>query len=109
MSADKVELRTERLLLRPFRLADVDDVLEYSSDSEWARLSQRPYERGDVEDMVARGMLTSWDPKPMFAIELDGRVVGNVEVEVNPIRTVAELSYDVARRSWDESRWKPGK
>ena len=30
------ELRTERLRLRPFSLSDVDDVLEYGSDPEWA-------------------------------------------------------------------------
>jgi len=29
-----VELRTERLLLRPFTLDDVEDVLEYDNDPE---------------------------------------------------------------------------
>ena len=28
------ELRTERLLLRPFRLSDIDDVVEYAGDPE---------------------------------------------------------------------------
>ena len=30
------ELKTERLLLRPFRLSDIDAVLEYASDPLWA-------------------------------------------------------------------------
>jgi hypothetical protein len=37
MSAKKVELKTERLLLRPFRLEGVDDVDAYCSDKELAR------------------------------------------------------------------------
>jgi RimJ/RimL family protein N-acetyltransferase len=34
---DRTELRTERLLLRPWRLTDVDDAFAYASDPEWAR------------------------------------------------------------------------
>ena len=34
---EPVELRTERLLLRPFNLDDVEDVFTYASDPEWAR------------------------------------------------------------------------
>jgi RimJ/RimL family protein N-acetyltransferase len=30
-------IKTERLRLRPFSLQDVDDVLSYASDPEWAR------------------------------------------------------------------------
>ena len=29
---ERVELRTERLLLRPFEFGDVDDVLAYASE-----------------------------------------------------------------------------
>lgn len=97
---EPIELRTERLLLRPFRLSDVDDVLEYGGDSEWAKFNPRPYGRGEAEDIVARGVLTSWDKHLLFAVELDGKVVGNVELELNPIRTVAELGYDIARPHW---------
>ena len=34
---DSTELRTERLLLRPFAFEDVEDVLAYASDPEWSR------------------------------------------------------------------------
>ena len=40
------ELTTERLLLRPFRLSDIDHVLAYASDPEWATFYPRPYDRG---------------------------------------------------------------
>jgi len=52
-----VELKTKRLLLRPFRLSDVDDVLEYTNGPEWARcqinIPPVPYTRKDVETFVA--------------------------------------------------------
>ena len=37
MAVEPTELRTERLLLRPFRLDDAGDVLDYATDEEWAR------------------------------------------------------------------------
>ena len=92
------ELRTDRLLLRPFSLSDVDDVLEYGSDPEWAAFFD-PYDRGGTEDMIARAVLTSWKEAPWFALELDGRVVGMAALSLDR-RHVAELSYEVARPHW---------
>ena len=60
------DLTTERLLLRPFSLSDIDDVLAYASDDEWAAFHPRPYDRGAVERMVARALLTSWDKEAEF-------------------------------------------
>ena len=97
---EPTELRTERLLLRPFRLSDVDDVLEYGSDPEWAAFFD-PYDRVATEDMVARAVLTSWDEHPWFALELDGKVIGMATLSLSlDRRHVAELSYDVARPHW---------
>ena len=93
------ELRTDRLLLRPFSLSDVDDVLEYGSDPEWAAFYDHPYDRGEAEDMVARAVLTSWDEHPWFALELDGRVIGMAVLSLER-RDIANLGYDVARPHW---------
>lgn len=98
---EPIELRTERLLLRPFRLSDIDGVLEYGSDPEWARFSPQPYDRGEAEDLVARGVLTSWNNKPMFAIEVGGAVVGMVELSIDGSGS-AELGYDVAKPHWGQ-------
>ena len=102
--AKGVELRTERLLLRPFRLDDVDDVFEYARDPEWARYLgghiPQPYTRRDAEEFVARSVLASWDAKPIFAVELDGRVVGGVGFRVQQTDAIAELGYTLARPHW---------
>ena len=95
-----IELRTERLLLRPFRLSDIDDVLEYASDPEWATYYLRPYDRGQAEHVVARSVLNSWDKEAAFAVVYDGRVIGLVSLTVDPEDRKAELGYDIARDMW---------
>jgi len=37
METREFEIRTERLLLRPHRLEDVDDIFEFARDPEWGR------------------------------------------------------------------------
>ena len=37
MTVEKIELQTERLLLRPFKVDDVDDIYAYCRDPEYAR------------------------------------------------------------------------
>ena len=94
------ELKTERLLLRPFSLSDIDDVLEYASDPEWAAFRLRPYDRRAAERMVARALLTSWDKEAEFAIVLDGRVIGRFSLTVDHKHQTAELGYEIARDMW---------
>ena len=96
------ELTTERLLLRPFRLSDIGDVLRYASDPEWAAFYPRPYDRGVTEHMVARSVVISWEREAVFAIEADGRVVGLVSLEVEQESRTAELGYDLARDVWGQ-------
>ena len=95
-----IELKTERLLLRPFSLSDIDDVLEYASDDEWATFHPRPYDRGSVEYMVARAMRASWDKGAEFAVVFDGRVVGLVSLNADPEDKTAELGYEIAMDVW---------
>ena len=94
------ELKTERLLLRPFSLSDIDDVLEYASDPEWATFRQRPYDRGAAERMVARALLTPWDKEAEFAAVLDSRVIGRFSLTVDHKHQTAELGYEIARDVW---------
>ena len=96
------ELKTERLLLRPFSLSDIDEVAAYGSDPEWAAFSPRPYDRGTTEYMVARAVLTSWDKEAEFAIVLEGRVIGVVSLATDPKHQTAELGYAIARDMWGQ-------
>ena len=95
-------LKTERLLLRPFKLSDIDAVLEYASDPQWATHYPGPYNRKRAEYTVAFAVSTPGDNGAVFAIVYDGRVIGLVSLNVDPEdrERKAELGYDIARNVW---------
>jgi ribosomal-protein-alanine N-acetyltransferase len=98
-----VEIRTERLLLRRFRASDVDDALAYRDDREFARFLPhipQPFTRADAEAFVACNTSEPWETLPTFAIELDGRLVGTVNFEIDAAKRSAMLGYALARAHW---------
>ncbi len=97
-------IETERLLLRPFRLGDVDDVLAYARDPEWSRFLRvlpRPYERLHAEQFVARQLLLDRVTQPVWAITLGGRVIGGVNLRFDFQHRRGEIGYSVARVHWN--------
>lgn len=97
-------IETQRLVLRPFRLGDVDDVLAYAGDPEWARFLRdlpQPYGRPEVEEAVARQVVMDRVREPNWAIVLDGRVIGGVVLFIDFEHRSGELGYSVARRHWN--------
>ncbi|WP_139977648.1 GNAT family N-acetyltransferase [Nocardioides litoris] len=98
-------LRTERLVLRLARDADVDDLLSYRGDPEVCRyLPFPPQGRDDVVSRMAQWLeaaaagpdadLDSDWPLTLVA-DLDGRVVGDVMVRLKagPARSIAEVGW----------------
>jgi RimJ/RimL family protein N-acetyltransferase len=80
------ELCTERLLLRRFQTGDVGDAQSYRDDLEFARFLPhipQPFTRRDAEAFVALNMSEPWQRSPTFAVVLNGRVIGTVNLEVD--------------------------
>ena len=96
------EIKTERLLLRPFRLKDAGDVYAYAKDPEWGRFLPLPYpyEYRHAEIHVAQSFLNSWDSRPTFAISLDDTVIGGVNLRIDTEKMTADLGYGIAREHW---------
>ena len=102
---EPVELTTQRLLLRPFRLGDVEDVFEYADDPELARYFPTipiPYVRRDAEEFLAEAVLAPWETQPIFAIELDSKVIGGVSVKIDVQNETGELGYAIGRSHWGQ-------
>jgi ribosomal-protein-alanine N-acetyltransferase len=100
-----IELRTERLCLRPFQAGDVDDTLAYRDDAEFARFLPhipQPFTRKDAEAHVALNMSESWQESPTFAIVRDGRVIGTVNLRVDRDERSAMLGYAIGRAWWGQ-------
>ena len=99
----QAEIKTDRLLLRPFRIEDVDDVFAYANDAEWVEflgLDIWPYTRLHAEEFVTLSLGTPWDTEPHFAITLNDVVLGGVRFVINPRKQVASLGYGIKRDHW---------
>ena len=73
------------MLLRSFRIKDIDDVFGYASAEEFARYLlgvPNPYTRGDAKKFVGKCVKLSWSKHPTFAIVLDEGVIGAIEVNI---------------------------
>ncbi len=97
-------IRTPRLLLRPIKLTDIDDVFAYARDPEWSRFLpiEQPYERRLAEQFVARQALADWDESPEWGIEYEGRVVGTVALRPDRKHRRAGIGYALARWLWGQ-------
>ena len=75
-------IQTPRLLLRPFKFDDTDDIYAYASDPEFGRFlaMEQPYERRHAEAFLAERVLAKWRKNPAWAFEQDGRVVGGLSL-----------------------------
>lgn len=119
-----VEIRTERLLLRPFTMDDVDDVLEYANDPESARYQKNirlgPSSRKDVETLVTMFSTPStWETGQsgmpassngvgllqVFAATLEGKVIGEVYLnrwEDDRANERIQIGYSLSRKHWNK-------
>jgi len=89
--------------LRPFRSSDVADSLAYRDDREFARFLPhipQPFTRQDAEEFVTRNMTEPWDTLPTFAVVLDDRVIGTVNLEIDAAKRSAMIGYAIARVHW---------
>ena len=108
--AEGIELRTDRLLLRPFRLTDVDDVYAYASDPAWGKYLPvpQPYEYRDAELWAAQSVLADWETTCRWAIEYVGSVVGGIDLNMNLGDGIGEIHYSIARLLWNQGLMTEG-
>ena len=102
--AQPIELHTERLLLRPYRETDADDVFAYAQLEEWSRhLLPRipyPYSREDAVAYIAHTLGTSWEEEANWALVIDSRVIGGVSLAPSEKAGVAEFGYGLSPEHW---------
>ena len=101
---DPTTIRTERLILRPFSLNDVEDVLAYAADPEFSRFLPipNPYTIRDAEEYVAKCILRNRDKEHGFAIELEGVIVGGIDLLLETKILVGSLHYGLSRAHWNK-------
>ncbi len=101
-------LDTARFLLRPFTLADADDVTRIVSDREVAATTlniPHPYEPGMAAAWIATHAdgLHRQSPVVFAVTRRDGdELVGAIGLSLEPAHHRAELGYWVARAAWGQ-------
>jgi [ribosomal protein S5]-alanine N-acetyltransferase len=107
MSDDLPDLETERLVLRPYSLADANRVQEMCGD--WAVAATalnlpHPYPDGAAEQWISthadnfrQGTVVTL----AITLKPDGPVVGSVGLTVNQRHKRGELGYMVAKEYWN--------
>ena len=92
------ELRTERLVLRPFRADDAEAIARYADDEDYRRYLS-PTHPGP-EEFVAHNVAADWSVERPWVITLDGVIVGSVFLGFNSEDDAAELACLVAPAFW---------
>lgn len=74
-----ITLRTERLLLRPWKQEDLDNFFEYASvDGVGQMAGWLPHENKETTQMILDSFITH---KKTFALEYEGKVIGSLGIE----------------------------
>ena len=95
-------IQTPRSLLRPFSVADAEDVYAYRRDPEVLRYLPvtQPFERADADHFVATQVLADPRERCVWALEHEDHVVGGVSLQIARQKLRVEIGYELARWLW---------
>jgi len=90
-----VTIKTERLVLRPFTEADLDDFYEYAKvDGVGQMAGWAPHENKEKSRIILDDFISG---KKTFAIVFDGKVIGSVGIEPYDEKEYPELQEKSGR------------
>jgi RimJ/RimL family protein N-acetyltransferase len=97
-------LECDRLVLRPFRYGDGDDLFGYANDQEWSRYitPPYPYQRDFADAFIEERVNGHSNDWAGWCIDLDDRMIGSVDLILQPRHRSAELAYSLARKHWNK-------
>ncbi|MCB0197775.1 MAG: GNAT family N-acetyltransferase [Anaerolineae bacterium] len=95
-------IKVDPLLLRPYQLYDVEAVLSFASDPEWARYLPipQPYTYSDAEAFIASQILLDKELHQSWAITDEDKPIGGINIRFDVQNRAAEIGYSIARPYW---------
>jgi len=102
---ERVTLKTERLLLRPFRLEDIDDIVEMGGFPTWDLSGPKPYTRQHAEEFLANTVVTPWNSMASFAAVLDNKVIGIINFKINRENETSTIGCSIGEEHWAKGPW----
>ena len=97
-------IATDRLVLRPYRYGDADELCSYANDAEWSRFITPPYPDGRenadifIEERI-HGHGNEWVG---WCIEYGDRMAGSIDLILDTNHRSAEIAYSLARKHWNK-------
>ncbi|WP_301355217.1 GNAT family N-acetyltransferase [Enterococcus spodopteracolus] len=101
--AENRVIETERLILRPITLEDVEDIFEYAHDVETTRfVFPRHQSIEDTKISVANFFMAS--PLGKYAIEWkeNRKMIGTIDLRIQEGYDTAELGYALNKKYWGQ-------
>ena len=99
------EIKTERLLLRPLNLSDLDGMHEYASNKEntmyMYHLPRKIEENAEFLSSVTKEWKKDMPSFYEFAIELDGKLIGSISVYLSDNRDSGDLGWILNKKYWN--------
>ncbi len=96
-------IETGRLVLRPFTLADIEDVYVYAHDEAFWRYvpnMPRPYTRDEASAFLARATARDVALQVEWAIEFEGHVIGAINLRPQLADRRAGMGYGIGPAHW---------
>ena len=93
-------ITTKRLVLREFVLEDAPEIFKYASDQEVVKFLtwEAKTTIEEVEDMIKNVYQAS---PTFFAITLDGKCIGSIDIRLKPAHEKASCGFVLAREHWN--------
>lgn len=100
-----IEIKTDRLVLRPLSINDLDTVHTYASDPENTRFMMRlPNDTKEETAQFLSNVTEEWKKASPdfyeFAITLDGKQIGAISCALNEQKDEGELGWIINKRYW---------
>lgn len=99
------EIKTERLLLRPLDLSDLDSMHEYASDKEntmyMYHLPRKIQETAEFLSSVTKEWEKDMPSFYEFAIELNGKLIGSISVYLSDNCDSGDLGWILNKKYWN--------
>lgn len=98
------EIKTERLVLRPLDISDLESMHEYASDQEntmyMCHLPRTIEETAEFLSSVTKEWRKDMPRFYEFAIELDGILIGSISVYLSDNHDSGDLGWIINKKYW---------
>jgi RimJ/RimL family protein N-acetyltransferase len=99
------KLVTDRLELRPFRFSDAPDFHAYINDPDmgtYLEVGDSNLSLSDASQIIARHLLADPNERVVWAIDISGKIVGAISLNLSKGQRISEIGYSVKKPLWGQ-------